>query len=57
MAEPLRVLVVDDERSYAEMVIEFLRSSDAWWISICDARSGSNSFNRNPTCSAAERQP
>jgi two-component system cell cycle sensor histidine kinase/response regulator CckA len=30
MAEPLRLLVVDDAIEYAEMVVEFLRSGDAW---------------------------
>src|SRR5438552_3179557 len=30
MTEPLRVLVVDDALEYAEMVVELLRSSDAW---------------------------
>src|SRR3954464_2193231 len=30
MAEPLRLLVVDDAIEHAQMVVEFLRSGDAW---------------------------
>jgi PAS domain S-box-containing protein len=30
MAEPLRLLVVDDALDHAQMVVEFIRSGDAW---------------------------
>src|SRR5258708_26695077 len=30
MAEPLRLLVVDDAREHAQMVAEFIRSGEAW---------------------------
>ncbi|PYR01810.1 MAG: hypothetical protein DMF97_06595, partial [Acidobacteria bacterium] len=30
MAEPTRILVVDDAPEYAAMVVELLRASDAW---------------------------
>ena len=30
MAEPLRLLVVDDAPEHARMVEEFIRASDAW---------------------------
>ena len=30
MAEPLRLLVVDDAREHAQMVAEFIRRGDAW---------------------------
>ncbi len=30
MADPIRILVVDDDRGHAQMVVEFLRLSDAW---------------------------
>ncbi|HEV2984719.1 MAG TPA: response regulator, partial [Vicinamibacterales bacterium] len=30
MADPIRVLVVDDDLAHAEMVVEFLRLTGAW---------------------------
>lgn len=30
MPEPIRLLVVDDAVEHAQMVVEFLRSSEAW---------------------------
>ena len=30
MADPIRVLVVDDDVSHAEMVVQFLRLTEAW---------------------------
>ena len=30
MSESLRVLVVDDALEHAELVVEYLRASDAW---------------------------
>src|SRR4051794_12270067 len=30
MADPIRVLVVDDDLAHAEMVVQFLRLTEAW---------------------------